>query len=44
MTNHFHDKILDIALQHLKEKLIRKNTKLRRKNDDGKKRKFLVSH
>ena len=44
MQRYSQDKILEVALNQLKEKLIRKDTKLRRKNDDGKKREFLISH
>jgi len=42
MTKHHQSKILEVALKQLKEKLIRQNTKLRRKNDNGKKRDVVV--
>ena len=36
-------RILDVSLKGLKEKLIRQNTKLRRKNDNGCPREILIA-
>ena len=42
MLQRHQNKILELALQQLKEKLLRQGSKLKRKNDDGQKRKIVL--
>jgi len=43
MSPYHQNKILEMAIKQLKGKLLRKDSKLKRKNDTGAKREFLLA-